>query len=241
MKIRAVLLDVYQTLLEVSPPPDGAAALWERLWHEQLGGSPRLSLEAVAAACEKITAREHTAARAAGILHPEVYWPAVAAAALPELERLAEEGVDEFLFLHAQLQHTVRLMPGASSVLRSFVDRGVPLGLASNAQPYTVTELAVALDGTGLSLASFQADLCFFSYKHGFSKPDPHVFRLLAARLQARGIQPGETLAVGDRADNDIEPARAQGFQTWQLTPALGGTPGVGNWAQLGKLLSGPE
>ena len=72
---------------------------------------------------------------------------------------------------------------------------------------------------------------------HGFSKPDPHVFRLLSARLQARGIAAGDTLMVGDRLDNDIAPARAQGWRTWQLGAASGGETG-GDWAALGAFLA---
>jgi FMN phosphatase YigB (HAD superfamily) len=106
--------------------------------------------------------------------------------------------------------------------------------LASNAQAYTLRELDAALDGSGLSRAIFEPDLCFFSFAHGFSKPDPHVFRLLTARLRARGIPPHETLMVGDRLDNDIAPARTQGWQTWQLKspPEPGAGPG-GDWAAL--------
>ena len=57
----------------------------------------------------------------------------------------------------------------------------------------------------------FDPELRFWSFENGFSKPDPHVFRILTARLEARGISPSETLMVGDRFDNDIEPARAHG------------------------------
>jgi FMN phosphatase YigB (HAD superfamily) len=36
---------------------------------------------------------------------------------------------------------------------------------------------------------------------------------------------------VGDRADNDVEPARAHGWQTWHL--AAPGTTGGGDWNEL--------
>jgi len=241
MKIRAVLLDIYKTLLEVGPPPADADVLWEQLWGERLAAQPRLTLEAFAIECDKIIAREHAAAHEAGIAYPEIYWPAVAREALPELDRLKDRALDEFLLAHAQLQRTVQTAPGALKVLQSLVERGLPLGLVSNCQPYTLFELATALDGTGLSLASFQLDLCFLSYKHGFSKPDPHVFRLLAARLRARHILPGETLVVGDRLDNDIEPARLQGFPTWWYTATPAGGGNEGGWKQLGEFLSKPE
>jgi FMN phosphatase YigB (HAD superfamily) len=78
----------------------------------------------------------------------------------------------------------------------------------------------------------FDRELRFWSFENGFSKPDPHVFRILTARLEARGISPAETLMVGDRLDNDIEPAKAQGWQTWQLT-ARKTHNAAGNWRDL--------
>ncbi|HEY5742061.1 MAG TPA: HAD hydrolase-like protein, partial [Terrimicrobiaceae bacterium] len=58
----------------------------------------------------------------------------------------------------------------------------------------------------------------FWSFVHGFSKPDPYVFQILRARLQNRHIEPSETLLIGDREDNDILPARAAGWNTWQFS-----------------------
>ena len=45
---------------------------------------------------------------------------------------------------------------------------------------------------------------------------------------------------VGDRLDNDLEPARAQGWQTWHLTNAPSG-PGAGSWADLERWLASLE
>jgi FMN phosphatase YigB (HAD superfamily) len=112
------------------------------------------------------------------------------------------------------------------------------MGIASNAQPYTLRELEGALLGRGLSLAVFTPELCFWSFEHGFSKPDPHVVRLLSARLRARGVRPDDTLMVGDRMDNDIEPARAQGWQTWKLAVAPQG-PSEGDWDGLRRFIVG--
>ncbi|MFZ2640997.1 MAG: HAD family hydrolase [Verrucomicrobiia bacterium] len=230
MSIRAVIFDVYGTLIEVGPPPVDADARWTALWQGHIGIEPRLSLAAFATACEQIIAREHAAARAVDIQFPEVYWPAVAAEVVPDVSRLPEPRRDEFLFRHAQLLHTVRPAVGADEVLRWLVDAGCLLGVASNSQPYTIRELDVALAGDGISRDIFKPALCFWSFEHGFSKPDPRVFRLLATRLRAQGIVPTETLMVGDRFDNDIEPARAQGWQTWHLTP--GGWPSLRDWLQ---------
>ncbi len=45
----------------------------------------------------------------------------------------------------------------------------------------------------------------------GVSKPDPAIFELA---LREAGCQPSEAVMVGDRIDNDIEPAKALGFRT---------------------------
>lgn len=217
MSLRAVIFDIYGTLLEVGPPPPDAQSRWERLCADRLHAAPRLSLGQFNAECERVIAREHAAAWARGIAFPEVYWPAVASEALPELAPLSEAKRGAFLFCHAQTARTVRLMPGAASALRRARRSPLKLGLASNCQPYTLRELDAALAGAGLSRDLFVSGLCFFSFEHGFSKPDPHVFQLLAARLLAGGIRPDQTLMVGDRPDNDVRPAALQGWQTWLL------------------------
>ena len=236
MKPRALISDIYNTLLEIGPPPSDATERWESLWEDTLADPARLTLEEFAAECEKIIAREHDVAIQVGVQHPEIYWPVVATEALPELARLAESERDEFLYRHAQLQRTVRLTPGAGEVLGKLEETRVLLGLASNCQPYTLRELDAALATAKLSRAVFKPELCFFSFAAGFSKPNPHAFRLLRAQLQARGISPAETLFVGDRLDNDLEPARAHGFQTWRLAvaPPFDGHAG-GDWSVLGR------
>jgi len=230
--IRALIFDLYGTLLELGPPPRHAAARWAGLWRDELGRSPRLSLRKFAAACRLAVAAEHAAARAQGIAFPEVFWPAIADAVLPEFARIPAGRRYRLPSHDGSLIHTVRLMPGAAAALRTARRASRCLGLASNCQPYTLDELDDALARAGLRRTLFDPELCFFSFAHGFSKPDPHVFRLLAARLRVRGIGPGEILMVGDRADNDLDPARRLGWQTC----AIGPDP-VASWARFRELL----
>jgi FMN phosphatase YigB (HAD superfamily) len=237
MNPRAVLCDIYNTLLEVGPPPADAEARWRVLCAASLGGSACLSVEAFAVATGQIIAQEHEAARARGIAFPEVYWPEVAVTALPELGRLTPAQLDDFLFAHAQLQRTVRLLPGVGAALLALAQTGVRLGLVSNCQPYTLRELDEGFANAGLSRERFSPALCFYSFAAGFSKPDPHVFRWCAARLRTLGITPAETLIVGDRFDNDIVPAQAQGFATWQITSSPSPDAGSGPWEALRQRL----
>jgi putative hydrolase of the HAD superfamily len=233
-----VLFDIYQTLLTVEPPPADAGLRWCGLWTEALRLAPRLSLAEMDKLAREVIVGHHAAARALGIAWPEVNWPEVMREAVPELARLSDAALDRFLFRHAQLQRTVRLAPGAAAVLRGLTRRRVPLGLISNAQAYTIQELDQALDEVSLSRARFRSDLCFLSFQNGFSKPDPHVFRSVGARLRTEGIVPGRILMVGDREDNDIQPARAQGWRTWRLTDGLSTEyPRAGDFEQLGRFL----
>ena len=131
-----------------------------------------------------------------------------------------------------QIGRTLRLADGAADCLRQLNDNGILLGIASNSQAYTLREFSGALQAVGFNLSNFDRDVRFWSFENGFSKPDPHVFRILTARLEARGIGPAETLMVGDRLDNDIEPARAHGWQAWHLVSRTQSGP-AGNWSDL--------
>ncbi len=214
MNLQAAIFDVYGTILEFGPAPADAAIRWDRAWREALGCGPRLGLEEFVAACRAGVAEEHAAARAAGLAFPEVHWPAIVDAVLPEFAALPAAIRLASPVYGADLTHTVRLMPGAAAGLHAAAAAGLHLGLASNCQPYTLRELDAALAGTGFGRERFAPRLTFLSFENGFSKPNPHVFRQLTARLRLLGLPPAAAIMVGDREDNDLAPARAQGWQT---------------------------
>src|SRR5258708_7757883 len=64
MNFRAVIFDIYNTLLEVGPPPVDAEARWDDLWRDRFKTQPRLSLTAFPAEPPQIIVREHSAPRA---------------------------------------------------------------------------------------------------------------------------------------------------------------------------------
>lgn len=221
---RAVLFDVYRTLLDVREPPRHAERLWEDLCWRTFGVSPGISLDEVSAMCRVIVSSDHTRARRAGIPFPEVDWPAVFKKAFQPALTLDPEGLSDFLFHHAALLRSVCPMPGAAEMLRRCKQAGIVCGIVSNAQAYTLRELRTVLESTGTDPGFFNDKLVFWSFENGFSKPDPHVFRILAARLAGLGIAPEETLVIGDREDNDIRPAQALGFQTFLFVPPPNGS-----------------
>lgn len=226
--VKAVIVDVYQTLLEVGHYEGDRELAWTELCREYFGGSPEMTLEHLAERCRHLVSEDHAQAHHVGVVHPEVIWADVMRRALPAFASLPGERAEDFLFHHIQLLRTLSLAPDCTRLLRLCRERGIVLGIVSNAQPYTLRELDGLLRTGGESLEVFQRDLCVWSFENGFSKPDPYVFRLLAFRLQRRGIRPEETLVIGDRRDNDIEPSEAQGFQTWWIN----GSP-EGNWQAL--------
>ena len=175
----------------------------------------------------------HSAARAKGIPRPEVLWPAVVAEVLPNVARLPAPIQAEFIFRQMQIGRTLQLHKGVGQTLAAARQRGLLLGIASNSQAYTLRELQEALRAVELDLDIFDREARFWSFANGFSKPDPHVFQMLTARLEARGIAAAEILMVGDRLDNDMAPAQLFGWQTWRICEQGQAGENAGNWSQL--------
>lgn len=75
----------------------------------------------------------------------------------------------------------------------------------------------------------------------GVRKPDPEIFRLGASAL---GLDPGDTVAVGDSADKDIVPASAAGCHTvwlkdrgWSETAACSPDSVISSFGELPDIL----
>lgn len=217
MTTRAVIFDVYGTLLEVAAARTDADIRWGDLWELVFGSPPQYDLDTFGQRAREVIARHHAEARLRGIPCPEVLWPAVVAEVIPDLRELPSAAQADFIFRQMQISRVIRLADGAAECLRLLRKERVFLGIASNAQAYTLRELGECLQEAELDLCLFDSSLCFWSFEHGFSKPDPHVFRVLSTRLAARGIGPAEILMIGDRHDNDILPALTQGWRAWQL------------------------
>lgn len=217
--LRAVLFDVYGTLLDVGESPPDAERRWKDLCLRTFGEPPDRSLAEVAVKSRDLVAEKQSVTRRAGISFPEVDWPAVFKNVFPAARALDPPALSDFLFHHAALTRSVHLMAGAAEMLCWCRDAGIVCGIVSNAQQYTLRELREALESRRLDLGLFDTKLTFWSFENGFSKPDPHVFRILVARLARLGIPPEEALVIGDREDNDIQPAQAHGFQTFLFVP----------------------
>src|SRR5688572_25390437 len=97
MKLRAVIFDIYKTVLDVGPPSADREGKWQQLTRDRLGVALPLSFAEFTAACEEVIVREHALALRAGILHPEIYWPDVVTEVMPGLKWLPAVERDDFL------------------------------------------------------------------------------------------------------------------------------------------------
>ncbi|WP_035601237.1 HAD family hydrolase [Haloferula sp. BvORR071] len=184
MAIRAVLFDIYGTLLV-----------------SHAGGShpdPQL---------RQAIARAHAASPYS---FPEVDIREVYSELHPKLEPVEIEALaleQEHAF------NPVSAMPGATETLQALSSAGMQLGLVSNAQFYTVPILEECLGASIMGLG-IDPDLCQFSYLLRRAKPDLFVFETARDTLARRGISAAETLYVGNDVLKDIDPARSVGFRT---------------------------
>ncbi|MGE9297017.1 MAG: HAD family hydrolase [Puniceicoccales bacterium] len=105
-------------------------------------------------------------------------------------------------------------MPGVLDVIEGCHDKGVSIGLVSNAQAFTPL-LFDAFFEDGPHDLGIEEVLCIYSFEHGVAKPGQDIYRIAMERMQALdGINPGETLYIGNDVRNDIWPAQELGFKT---------------------------
>ncbi len=226
--IRAVLWDIYGTLFISGSGEIGTGertcqqrALADTL--EQLGVELRVDVQVVLEHYEAEVRRLHQEGRAQGVEFPEVQVPQVWESVLCGLARqghaqLPPTAQNHKFWCHLALSFEVQAnpvwpMPGAKQVLQQLREAGIFLGLISNSQFYTPL-LFPALMGESLESLGMHPQLLVFSYQLGHAKPGEAIYREAVGRLARLGIQPQQTLYVGNDMLNDILPARNQGLWT---------------------------
>jgi putative hydrolase of the HAD superfamily len=110
---------------------------------------------------------------------------------------------------HAAWGPARRLAATTHALLEALRDRGLKLGLVSNAiDPPDLLHRDLEELGVAQRL-----DVAVFSSETGRRKPDPETFEAALSRL---GVEPERALMVGDSVPNDIAGARALGMVTCQ-------------------------
>jgi putative hydrolase of the HAD superfamily len=133
----------------------------------------------------------------------------------PMREALAELGVsgdvvDELLEVRRALTHRALVpIPGTLETIEALRERDVRVGLIS-----VCTDEVVELWEETPFGDLF--DDAVFSCAVGLAKPDPRIYRLACERL---GVEPEETLFVGDGANDELAGAAAVGMHAVLVLP----------------------
>uniref|UniRef100_A0A831ZU34 HAD family hydrolase n=1 Tax=Desulfacinum infernum TaxID=35837 RepID=A0A831ZU34_9BACT len=246
-KPRVVLFDVYGTLLAARHgdlEAQGRSRLAEESFVEtaRFFGFSEESGRAWAKAFFQAVADEQERCRSLGIQRAEVLveriWEELLQS-VPDPPNPLPDPMDAAFYRELQA-NPVAPFEGAAEALAALRREGYLVGVASNAQFYTVPILEYALGGEGRFFpeaeaigradetgvlgtdvgAVFHPQWIFFSFQLGFAKPDPHFFRLVATRARRCGWRPEEVLLVGNDPVNDMEAARLHGIQAVLFTPS---------------------
>lgn len=226
--IRAVLFDVYGTLLQSGSGEIGLADAGARgraaCFRAALAAAGIPGRGAAAAGATAMTAairRAHATARAAGVAWPEVdiekIWRTILAAR--QKSGLAPAKIPAGKIRRAAVEYECRVnpvwpMPGFPECLTPLREQGLKLGIVSNAQFFTPL-LFPALTGRELPEMGFDPEACAWSFRHGIAKPAPELFQAaLRPWREKYGIAPGAVLAVGNDRLNDVAAAAACGCRT---------------------------
>ena len=210
----AILFDVYGTLLisgageigMVQTKPPGMDRLPELLKSYEIEHPPQKLQSMLREAIES----DHCSQREKGVDFPEVdivrIWRTISG--------IQEDSKAKALALAYELiTNPVFPMPGARTLVRLCKEKGMQMGIISNAQFYTPIVLTWFF-GQELYDSAFDSRLCFFSWQEGCAKPSATLFNRAKAALLSMGIPSESVLYVGNDMRNDIRPAAEAGFRT---------------------------
>lgn len=206
----AIVVDVYGTMLASA---SGECSADDSARPGAPAGFPPDMAERLGA----IIRADHDRQRRLGIEWPEVDAPLVFAQALamPPGEEAHTQGARACVAWECAMNPCVA-MPGAAAALCRFRDRGLRLGIVSNAQFYSplFVEAAFGAPLFGELGLGIDPELVLWSYRTGRAKPDRWMFDELADRLRSRGVAADRALYVGNDALNDCAAAGESGFMT---------------------------
>ncbi|QDU41061.1 Phosphoglycolate phosphatase [Maioricimonas rarisocia] len=225
--IRAVLFDIYGTLVisgsgdvgtsGTESQPDAFLATLE-----SVGLEHRIAGADGVAGFEQAIRDTHVEAKGAGIEFPEVEIREIWRLMLNRFEEagqlsgssdLTDEQIARLAIEYEVRTNPVWPMPGARDCLATLRERGLKLGIVSNAQFYTPLMLEAFFDAPPEQLG-IEPDLCYWSYRHREAKPSRKLYELACDGLADMGISPAQVLYVGNDMLKDVWPAQAVGFRT---------------------------
>jgi putative hydrolase of the HAD superfamily len=212
--IKCLLCDIYGTLfisasgdIGTSGPLDRRSAMLDQLL-ERYGHS--ITADNVLHRLHQTIRNFHASSRNQGVDYPEVVIETVWKKVLAFDD---SRSLRHFALEFEMIMNPVWPMPGIDELLAHCRAKGILLGIISNAQFFTPYLFEWLLHATPAQLG-FDADLIWYSYRHGCAKPSPTLFRMAERMLADRGIAQQHVAFIGNDMRNDIRPALQAGFQT---------------------------
>ena len=226
-KIRAVLFDIYGTLLisgtgdiSLASPLQGIFGMKEILAKSGFTTSFERIGDTISDLLERSIRERHEELHQIGVDYPEVdirdIWKKVLAALWIDGQlddNPSGKPVDLLALRYELAVNPVWPMPGFPEIVGRLRKAGYLTGIVSNAQFYTALILEAITDKS-LEQLGFGKNLCAWSYELSRSKPSPEVFRGPLAELSNGGIFPSEVLYVGNDMLNDVTAASDAGCRT---------------------------
>ena len=220
--IKCVVFDVYGTLMvsgvgdiSHSSVDDRKQAIFKLF--EQMGIPLKQELAEPGVELNAIIQAHQDRSRQTGIAYPEVDIREVWEDFVKEYTDLATTTHDLIAELAVRFELSVNPtwpMPHLESTLETLREKGIRLGIVSNAQFFTPL-LFDAYCQQPFDSLGFESDLCQWSYHFREAKPSMRMYRIEAMTLEAKyGILEDEVLYVGNDLLNDIVPASKVGFKT---------------------------
>jgi putative hydrolase of the HAD superfamily len=154
--------------------------------------------------------KRHEKLRQSGVAFPEVEIDRVWMRVL-SLQELTT--AREFATEYEMLFNPVWPMPFLRVLLKRLREKGIVMGIISNAQFFTALLFEHFL-GSNMRDLGFNEKLLFYSFEHGCAKPSLTLFEMARERLKDLGIAPRATVYAGNDMLNDVYPAHRVGFQT---------------------------
>ena len=229
--IKAVIFDIYGTLLiSASGDIDQASLSKDNLQKAMEAGGfdlhsckPEVCNFLLGQLKEKIEA-QHGEVRSKGHPFPDVdifrVWKEMFSEAEQQglLKLHGNESWADTIMVFELLSNRVYPMPGMKEVLFWIRNKGIPMGIVSNAQFYTPVIMNYFLTGEFTpkqEIELFEKDLSVFSYKELRAKPDTALFDKFIPTLKEKyGAAPNEAIFVGNDMLKDIVTAKDSGLRT---------------------------
>jgi len=230
-KIKAVIFDIYGTLLISSSGDIDQTSLSSENMREAMeaGGFDLTSCQPGVCSflleqLQENIAIQHKELHLQGHPFPDVdifkVWEGMFEAAEKEnlLKRSGTESLTDTIFVFEILSNKVYPMPGMKEVLLAIKEKGIPMGIVSNAQFYTPIIMNYFLTGkfsNRQEIEFFEEDLSIFSFKELRAKPDTALFNPIVATLDSKyNVQASEAIFVGNDMLKDVYTATKSGLRT---------------------------